>query len=113
MVEEEEVLLERGEDQLQLFARELGPVPDLVQVMPAVQESDDSAELGFPKALASGCARCGERGHDRQPYRSNLATTEASLSRHISLSHRRSSMDGRPGSTITLGDDVPSSGRSE
>lgn len=46
-------------------------------------------------------------------YRSNLATSALSLSRHISLSHRLSSIDGRPGSTMTLGKDEASSGLSE
>lgn len=45
-MEEDEMLFERGERRLQLFARELRPVSDLVQVMATVQEPDNAARAG-------------------------------------------------------------------
>lgn len=99
------MVFERREDRLQVFARELGAEADLVEMVAAVEHADDAGahkvSENYPRKWAS------------RTHRSNLSTTALSLSRHISLSHLLSSIDGRPGSTMTIGVKAVSSSRSE
>lgn len=98
------MVFERREDRLEMLARELGSEADLVEVVPTVEHAYDPVPPESARDL---------RKEERCAYRSNLSTTNLSLSRHISLNHLLSSMDGRPGSTMTVGVKAVSSGLSE
>ena len=97
------MLFERGERRLQLFARELRPVSDLVQVMATVQEPDNAARAGysaFELCLAS------ETVNGHIPFKLGGVCTilvPTHLAQPSSLEHRRTSRfdnDARQGRSL-------------